>query len=488
MRSNRVTFSPSRHVYQPFPLHVLPGAIRAFVMESATAIGCDPAFIALPLLAGLAGCIGTSRTLVLKPGTWPEPAILWAAIIGRSGTKKSPGIKAATSAIYEHEALEELRHAKRMRAHREEVATYALRLKAWERAVLKDPRLARPDEPVEPVLRQMIVEDVTIEALAVAHHHNPRGLFVCHDELSGWFAFDRYKSSPGGDLATWLSLHNGGSLKQNRKTGDLRRISLPRTAVSLTGGIQPSVLRGVLTQAFRANGLGPRLLMAMPPERPSPWTDAVLSPEAKHAITVIVKRLRSLRRLKSPEGLLVPEPVFLGPKAKRIWTPFHDKFDAERFAKHSDDLEAVWSKLQGQGARLALVLHLVAWAASGDTPGPPSELGAGSMQGGIELAEWFANEAKRTYAVLDESRGEEQVRLRNQSILRIGGEVSIREWQRSHGGMTAPRARAELDELVRCGLGTWLRSTSGKKGGRPSERYRAHPEAQMPPASRTAEL
>lgn len=177
MSSNRVTFSSSRHVYRPFPLHVLPEALRAFVTESATAIGCDPAFIALPLLGGLAGCIGTSRTLVLKPGSWPEPAVLWTVIIGRSGTKKSPAIKVATSAIYEHEALEELRHAKRMRAHREELATYSLRLKAWERAARKDPGLARPDEPVEPVLRQMIVEDVTIEALAVAHHHNPRGLF-----------------------------------------------------------------------------------------------------------------------------------------------------------------------------------------------------------------------------------------------------------------------------------------------------------------------
>ena len=110
------------------------------------------------------------------------------------------------------------------------------------------------------------------------------------------------------------------------------------------------------------------------------------------------------------------------------------------------------------------------------------------MQGGIELAEWFANEAKRTYAVLDESRGEEQVRLRNQGIVRAGGEMSIREWQRSHGSMTAQRARAELSELVRYGLGTWVRSRPGKKGGRPSERYRAHPEAQTHPAPPQGEL
>ena len=44
--------------YQPFPVHTLPGPVGAFVVAAAAAIGCDPMFIALPLLACLARAIG----------------------------------------------------------------------------------------------------------------------------------------------------------------------------------------------------------------------------------------------------------------------------------------------------------------------------------------------------------------------------------------------------------------------------------------------
>jgi hypothetical protein len=47
--------------YKPFPTAALPKPVAQFIQESAIAIGCDDSFIALPLLAGLASAIGTSR-------------------------------------------------------------------------------------------------------------------------------------------------------------------------------------------------------------------------------------------------------------------------------------------------------------------------------------------------------------------------------------------------------------------------------------------
>ena len=53
--------SAEHRMYQPFPVDALPEAIRGYVMAAARAIGCDPAFVALPLLAALAAAIGNTR-------------------------------------------------------------------------------------------------------------------------------------------------------------------------------------------------------------------------------------------------------------------------------------------------------------------------------------------------------------------------------------------------------------------------------------------
>ena len=80
--------------WKPFPVDVLPPVIRKFVVEGAASIGCDPVTIALPLLAALASTIGNTRRLKIKNG-WLAPPILWAVIIGRSGSQKSPGFNFA---------------------------------------------------------------------------------------------------------------------------------------------------------------------------------------------------------------------------------------------------------------------------------------------------------------------------------------------------------------------------------------------------------
>ncbi|CAN0371996.1 unnamed protein product, partial [Ectocarpus sp. 4 AP-2014] len=84
--------------YKPFPTDALPGAFRAFVEQTAETIGCDASYLALPLLAGAASAIGNSRRIQLKVG-WDEPAILWTAIVGDSGTMKSPALEAALKPV-----------------------------------------------------------------------------------------------------------------------------------------------------------------------------------------------------------------------------------------------------------------------------------------------------------------------------------------------------------------------------------------------------
>ena len=52
--------------YEPFPVDVLPEPLRQFVIEAAVSIGCDPCYIAMPLLAACAAAIGNTHRLEVK--------------------------------------------------------------------------------------------------------------------------------------------------------------------------------------------------------------------------------------------------------------------------------------------------------------------------------------------------------------------------------------------------------------------------------------
>lgn len=81
--------------WKPFPVTSLPEPLRRFSRQAAAAIGTDSAYVATALLGALAGAIGNSRQILLKRG-WVEPALLWAVLVGDSGTQKSPALDAAT--------------------------------------------------------------------------------------------------------------------------------------------------------------------------------------------------------------------------------------------------------------------------------------------------------------------------------------------------------------------------------------------------------
>jgi hypothetical protein len=46
--------------YVPFPLDALPEPVRGYTDACSAAIGCDPAYVALPVLSMLAGAIGNT--------------------------------------------------------------------------------------------------------------------------------------------------------------------------------------------------------------------------------------------------------------------------------------------------------------------------------------------------------------------------------------------------------------------------------------------
>jgi hypothetical protein len=135
-------------------------------------------------------------------------------------------------------------------------------------------------------------------------------------------------------------------------------------------------------------------------------------------------------------------------------------------------MAAAWSKLEEYAARLALVVHLIRWAARDPTLTKPDVLDAASMNAGITLARWFKHEARRVYAMLDESDAERDQHRVVDWIVRKGGTVTPREVQQGCRWLKGPgAAEAALEELVRAGRGAWRDVPTTAKGGRPARTF-----------------
>ena len=135
------------------------------------------------------------------------------------------------------------------------------------------------------------------------------------------------------------------------------------------------------------------------------------------------------------------------------------------------DLASVWSKLEEAAARLALVHFLTRWAGGEEVN--PALVDEESMQAGITLARWFGNEARRVYAILDESDNDREDRHLVEWIERKGGSVTARELQQGRRKYRLTgQAEAALEELAKADWGKWHSILSGPKGGRPSREFR----------------
>lgn len=113
------------------------------------------------------------------------------------------------------------------------------------------------EKPSEPKRKRFYLSDSTMETTLKAHSDNPNGLLWVKDELKGLFnSLGAYKGGRGEDKETLLSLGAGTFISVARKETD---IELVKSAVSLTGGIQPQVLKDLYSRdQDKDNGLWQR--------------------------------------------------------------------------------------------------------------------------------------------------------------------------------------------------------------------------------------
>ncbi len=430
--------------YEPFPTDILPEVMRDYISVGAASIGCDHSYIALPLFCALASAIGNSRVIRLKQG-WEEPCVIWAAIVGESGTLKSPALDYALRPMLEHE-----------------VSLY----REWS-ARMKEHESGKEMPPDHDLVKrsQTCVNDVTIEGLASLLYSNPRGLLLYKDELSGWFGgFDRYSKSET-EASKYLEMQRAGMIRVDRKKDSESQL-IERAAVSITGGIQPGTLVRLLKPKYFQNGLAARLLLAMPPRKPKRWNDNEILEDSVMPMKSVFETL--LRQPYDPEeGPAVSE---LSEAGREAWIRHFNFLAAEMHLETDPNVVSALAKLEGYAARFALVVHAVRETVESSLSARIDEQ---DVAVGAKLARWFAYEARRVYRMISgteraQSKDAELVSL----ISSVGGRITVRDLTRKRKKFRpSATARKALTRLVKLNLGSWNQVEIAGKPGPKSEEF-----------------
>jgi hypothetical protein len=447
--------------YQPFPVHALPAPVGTFVREGASALGCDEACLALPVLAVLAAAVGNSRTIRLKDGS-EEPCVIWSAVVGDGGVPAGAALRTALAHLLSRQ--------------KEAFLTFRWMRKLYEQAQkdLQD-RLKRAtdiwaemsEKPQKaPTLERFACSQTAVDTLAALLEENPRGLLLAREELDGWLAsFLRSSVSVERDPLLWQEMHRAGSIYVERTRGDRRLCFVPRAAMSLTGVLSPGMLSRVVKAGGPAGGLVACFLVAMPPRLPRVWSPAGIAEAAERAFNELVDRLLKLE-LDDRGDERVPHVLSLSKTATAAWVEFYNTRGAEQ-AVVEGVLAAALGRTEMYAARFALIDHVVRCVEK--DPADPAAVGScriepRSIKAGVTLARWFAAETRRVYAKLLESAAERNAAALVALIRQRGGRIAVRELMRTSSRYYPDVATAEaaLARLVELGLGRWTESRQKK--------------------------
>lgn len=418
--------------------------MQDYVLAAAECVGVDVGWSFFPHLSVIGTAIGNSRSATLKPD-YTEPPTIWSVIVGRSGERKNPILRIACSPVIIHERGLFRQNKEAQEIYEEELAEWAAK------------KTKRGPKPKPPAISTCCMGDLTIEVLTARLQDNPHGVCVYKDELSHFFgSFDQYRAQKGSDVSHWCSLHTGDHFALDRRT-DNRHIRIWHPRVNITGAIQPSVLRRVLTEEYFEHGLPARFLFVLPKPRRSKWTDAVVPSDITNRTLELFSRLWELAPCNSEYG---PQPLELSldPDAKEIFVAFYNECGGVAF-ESPDHEAAAWNKLPGYAARCSLIGQLAR--------DPESiSISAEVMQAGCELMRWQGRETTRVYSALVETPAQRDQRTLLEFIERHGGLVTVRDVMRNCWRLKNQRDQAEfeLSMLVKSGFGRWVEKRTGTRG------------------------
>jgi len=304
-----------------FPVEALPTSLHGWLLRAARGAGVTPGHVAVPLLGITSSLIGTARR-VRACRSWSEPLTMWVALLGFSGTGKTPGIDVTRRALSLIERGRKQKIAEMQREHETRAQKAKAEKKKWEKAVAEavennvpaPPKPAAATEPGPFVAPRLCLSDGTIERIAVLLEGRPQGMALVADELARLF-LNMKRYSGGQDNEFWLEAWNGKHFIVERQGRP--PVVLDYLLVGITGGFQPDKL----ARAFEGDddGMYARFYFAWPAEPAHmPLSNEVteIEPEIQNAL------MRIINLPADEDGVFAPRTVDLSAEAVSAFETF----------------------------------------------------------------------------------------------------------------------------------------------------------------------
>lgn len=319
-----------------FPIDVFPHGIQELIYEVTNTLTINVDYACSTMVFTFASAIGNQYEIKVKNG-WKEGSSIFIALVGKPGINKSSPISIFTAPLEKlnNDLFEVYRHE--LKEYRDKKA---------------DPE--NKEKLIEPVLKQIIIKDITQEAMLLALFHNPQGLCCINDELASFLkSFNKYRGG-GGDEELILSLFSGKSISVNRKNGD--QLLIPNPTLSIIGSIQPQVLISLFGNNRIDNGLTHRFLWCFPDNvKREELSSTEMDREVLDAFEAIIQSI--IKKNNATDWAANPKTIRLSPDAFSHYQHFRRRINEIINNENSDAISGIYAKLDTLFFRLCLILH-----------------------------------------------------------------------------------------------------------------------------------
>lgn len=318
----------------------LPEPLAKPLTRLAERMAIRPEVFLLSLLTGVSALHKVGTTLIISfEDKFIVPPNLFAGIVAESGQKKSPILRTLVKAPLD--ALEDTANASLQATYEEDLAEY--------RSLCKEEQKEKFPQG-EPELKHVdyYFNDSNVEGINRNFAKFPdRGVLYLRDELSGVFAFDKYRNGKGSERSDFLSFYDGFGKKELRAEGFVSRVK--RTLLSIFGTIQPDTLRRLMVDPDDSDGQWARFLFVIQPLQASRLLKSSAYDINSELINPLYHRIDQLPRMT----------YSFSPDAQEFYERQYDKLEQLRVTHPEPAMRAVYSKSEGTIGRLAINLHVI---------------------------------------------------------------------------------------------------------------------------------
>jgi putative DNA primase/helicase len=475
---------------EPFHEDLLPDSFRPLVADVAERMQVPMDYPAVVVVLCLAGAV--NRRAMIQPKErdtgWVEFANLWGAIIGPPGVMKTPVIQVITRPLVQIETEWRRDHEAEMAEHARAIEEWELTKSAWKEQFKaskkhRDQAPARPPEaPGRPLLRRLIVNDATFEALHQTMSENCAGVLLLRDELAGWLA-GLERSGHEQERAFCLEAWNGKNPFTIDRIGR-GTIHVPACCMSLFGGIQPGRLRSYMADALcdgpSNDGLIQRISVLVWPDLDR-WEFVDRAPNAA-AEELTARVFRKLVELGSES----PIRFRFAPDAQQLFVEWLTNLEAKlREDERHPALIAHLSKYRKLMPVLALLFELADRASYEGFDGSSLAVLQNfvSVEHARQAAAWcefLESHARRIYSciVTPQLRAARELadKIKQRKVGADGFFTRREVYLKSWSGLDTPDSVKQAAEVLQDA--NWVRGVSDESapsGGRPANRYEVNP-------------